>query len=154
MRLRLHMSDIVLTTFNARYAHASFGLRYLLANMADLKDRTELVEFVTGPQAGDALGAILNRDPKIVGIGVYIWNVEAATRLVAELKRARPQIAVVIGGPEVSYEVDEQEIVRLADYVVTGEADLAFPALCAEILDGRRPTQKRIDAPIPALDGL
>jgi len=29
---------------------------------------------------------------------------------------------VVLGGPEVSYESEEQEIVRLADHVITGEA--------------------------------
>ena len=90
--------------------------------------------------------------PESWGIGVYIWNVDAATRLVAELKRARPQVTVVIGGPEVSYEIDQQEIVRLADYVITGEADLAFAALCRDLLDGRAPDRKVIAAPLPALD--
>ena len=28
-------TDIVLTTLNVRYAHASFGLRYLLANLPE-----------------------------------------------------------------------------------------------------------------------
>jgi radical SAM superfamily enzyme YgiQ (UPF0313 family) len=146
------MADILLTTFNARYAHAAFGLRYLLANMEELRERTELIEFVTSTEPGKALDAIFARNPKIVGIGVYIWNVAAATRLVADLKRARPDITVVIGGPEVSYEVDEQEIVRLADYVVTGEGDLAFPALCRDILGGRPPEGKVIAAALPPLD--
>src|SRR5579864_1308893 len=128
------MADILLTTFNARYAHAAFGLRYLLANMGDLADRTELVECVASAPATEALDAILERNPKIVGIAVYIWNVAAASRLVADLKRARPQLTVVIGGPEVSYELDDQEIVREADYVVTGEADLAFAELCRGLL--------------------
>lgn len=146
------MSDIVLTTFNARYAHAAFGLRYLLANMEELSERTELIEFVANSPTSEALEAILERNPQIVGIGVYIWNVEVATRLVAELKRTQPQITIVIGGPEVSYELDEQEIVRLADYVVTGEADLAFAALCREILNGHCPDRKVIESPLPALD--
>ena len=34
------MSDIVLSTLNAKYIHASFGLRYLMANMGGLKSRT------------------------------------------------------------------------------------------------------------------
>ena len=96
----------------------------------------------------------LRTNPRIVGIGVYIWNVEAATRLVGELKRARPQMTVVIGGPEVSYEVEQQEIVRLADYVITGEGDLAFAALCRDLLEGRPPVEKLIAAPLPALDRL
>lgn len=128
------MPDIVLTTLNARYAHAAFGLRYLLANLGELAERTEIVEFDVGQRSVDVLEAILSRRPRIVGLGVYIWNVAEATRLVGELKRVRPEIVVVLGGPEVSYETDGQEIVRLADYVVTGEADLTFPKVCGEIL--------------------
>src|SRR5439155_8352444 len=33
------MADIVLTTLNAKYIHAAFGLRYLLANLCDSKSR-------------------------------------------------------------------------------------------------------------------
>ncbi len=146
------MTEILLTTLNARYAHAAFGLRYLLANMGELADRTELLELVARAPATEALNAVIERNPRIVGLGVYIWNVDAATRLVADLKRARPQVTVVIGGPEVSYEIDQQEIVRLADYVITGEADLAFAALCHDLLNGRAPDRKVIEAPLPALD--
>lgn len=146
------MAEILLATLNARYAHSSFGLRYLLANMGELADRTKLLEFVASAPVTEVLDAILERNPRIVGLGVYIWNVEAATRLVAELKRARPEVTVVVGGPEVSYEVDRQEIVCLADYVVTGEADLAFPALCRDILGRCPPLQKVIHSPLPSLD--
>jgi radical SAM superfamily enzyme YgiQ (UPF0313 family) len=148
------MAEILLTTLNARYAHAAFGLRYLLANMGDLADRTELVEFVANAPASETLEAIVARNPRIIGIGVYIWNVEPATRLVGELKRALPEATIVLGGPEVSYEVDQQEIVRLADYLITGEGDLAFAALCGELLCGHRPSSKIIHAPLPALDTL
>ncbi|HEY2252115.1 MAG TPA: cobalamin-dependent protein, partial [Planctomycetaceae bacterium] len=128
------MPDILLTTLNAKYAHAAFGLRYLHANLGDLRERTELLEFDISQRTVDVLEALLARDPKIVGVGVYIWNIEESTRLVGELKRVRPQITVVLGGPEVSYETDEQEIAKLADYVVAGEADVTFRRVCAEIL--------------------
>jgi radical SAM superfamily enzyme YgiQ (UPF0313 family) len=141
--------EIVLTTFNARYAHAAFGLRYLMANLGDLQSRAKLLEFEISHRPVDALETILAENPKIVGIGVYIWNVAVATQLVAELKRVRPGLIVVLGGPEVSYETDQQEICRLADYVVTGEADLAFASLCQTILTGRRPLMKVIPSQLP-----
>jgi radical SAM superfamily enzyme YgiQ (UPF0313 family) len=128
------MPDIVLTTLNAKFAHAAFGLRYLHANLGELRDRAEIVEFDVSQRTVDIIEVLLERDPKILGLGVYIWNVAESTRLVGELKRVRPDIIVVIGGPEVSYEFDQQEIVRLADYLVTGEADLTFPQVCAAIL--------------------
>jgi succinate dehydrogenase hydrophobic anchor subunit len=36
------MSAILLATLNARYIHASLGLRYLLANLGDLRSETTL----------------------------------------------------------------------------------------------------------------
>ncbi|MFM8288262.1 MAG: DUF4080 domain-containing protein [Planctomycetaceae bacterium] len=128
------MSDIVLATLNAKYAHASFGLRYLLANLAELRPRAELLEFDISQRTVDLLEALLARQPRILGLGVYIWNVEPLTRLVADLKRLAPEICVVLGGPEVSHEWEGLEIVALADHVITGEGDLAFRDLCRQLL--------------------
>lgn len=133
---------ILLSTLNARYTHASLGLRYLLANMGPLQERTTIQEFVIGAKTTDLVERILAHTPRIVGFGVYIWNVEETTRLVAMLKRVVPDVTIVLGGPEVSHETGEQEIVKLADYVVTGWGDVTFPKLCREILDGPKPIMK------------
>jgi radical SAM superfamily enzyme YgiQ (UPF0313 family) len=144
------VSDIVLTTLNARYAHASFGLRYLMANLpAALRGRAAMLEFDVAQRSVDVLESILAHAPRIVGVGVYIWNAEESLRLVADLKRVRPDVTVVLGGPEVSYEPDQQAITSLADYVITGEADLAFGELCEKLLVGKRPLQKVIAADLP-----
>src|SRR5262249_43571677 len=156
------MAEIVLTTLNARYAHAAFGLRYLHANLGELRDRAEIVEFDVSQRSVDVLETLLARDPRIIGLGIYIWNVEKSTQLVGELKRVRPDIQVIVGGPEVSYETESQEIVHLADYVITGEADLAFPRLCADILRSRSEiqypkseiTSRVIAAPLPQFADL
>ena len=132
------MPSIVLATLNAKYPHCAFGLRYLLANMGELRDETTLLEFTINQQTLEILDAILVQQPRIVGLGVYIWNVAETTRLVADLKRVAPDVIVILGGPEVSYETDQQEITRLADYVITGEADLAFAALCRKLLANDR----------------
>jgi radical SAM superfamily enzyme YgiQ (UPF0313 family) len=141
--------EILLTTLNARYAHASFGLRYLMANLGRLRERAQILEFDISSRPTDVLEVILRHEPKVVGVGVYIWNAEQSLRLVADLKRVRPDVVVVIGGPEVSHEVEQQEVCRLADYVVTGEADLAFADLCERLLAGRRPLAKVIPAELP-----
>jgi radical SAM superfamily enzyme YgiQ (UPF0313 family) len=133
---------ILLSTLNARYAHASLGLRYLLANMGPLQEHTALMEFVIGAKTTEVVERLLAKQPHIVGFGVYIWNVEETTRVVAMLKRIAPEVTVVLGGPEVSHETDKQEIVRLADYVVTGWGDITFPKLCGEILNGPKPLMK------------
>ena len=133
---------ILLSTLNARYAHASLGLRYLLANMGDLQPQTCLQEFVIGTRTTDLVEKLLVHRPRIIGFGVYIWNVEETTRLVAVLKRVAPDVVIVLGGPEVSYESAEQAIVQLADYVITGWGDVTFAHLCRQILHGPKPLMK------------
>jgi radical SAM superfamily enzyme YgiQ (UPF0313 family) len=148
------MPDIVLSTLNAKYIHAAFGLRYLLANMGPLQPRTCLAEFDINQRPLDIVEAILALNPKIIGFGIYIWNVAETTEVVTTLKRVRPGIIIVLGGPEVSYEVDQQRIVELADYVITGEADLKFGQVCGALLAGDKPPARVIPAELPQFDHL
>ncbi len=152
------MPDIVLSTLNARWTHASLGLRYLQANLRDLAGRSRLREFEIGRPPVEIAAEILRERPRIVGFGVYIWNVRETTEVVGILKRVSPDIRIVIGGPEVSYEADDMEIVRLADHVVRGEADHAFRSLCEDLLAAdvaARPSPpKAIDAVLPTFADL
>jgi hypothetical protein len=93
------MSDILLTTLNARYIHAAFGLRYLMANLGELQPRAAIVEFDINQRPLEIVEAILGRNPRIVGFGVYIWNVALTAEVVAVLKRLRPGLIVILGGP-------------------------------------------------------
>ncbi len=131
------MPQIVLATLNARYQHVAFGLRSLYANLGDFQSQAVICEFTIQQGTLEIVEAILQRSPAIVGFGVYIWNVAETERVVAALKQLRPNLCVVLGGPEVSYETASQPICALADYVITGEGDLAFAALCREWAEGR-----------------
>ncbi len=147
---------IILSTLNAKYIHASLGLRYLLANMArhggaDLRERSILREFTIArpvPEIVDSLLAELGEPvdgvPQIIGFGVYIWNVVPTTEVVRRLKQARPTLKIILGGPEVSYEWEDQEIVRLADHLITGWGDVSLPKLCRALLQGPQPLMKVI----------
>ncbi|HYV32219.1 MAG TPA: DUF4080 domain-containing protein [Candidatus Binatia bacterium] len=148
------MPDIVLTTLNAKYIHSAFGLRYLLANLGELKPGAAIVEFDINQRPLDIVEALLARAPRIIGFGVYIWNVAETTEIVATLKRVRPEMVIILGGPEVSYETDQQPIVSLADYVITGEADLEFAEVCRRLLSGGKPAVKVIAAPLPEFSQL
>ena len=63
---------ILLTTLNASYLHAAFGLRYLHANLGNLQEQAEIVEFTIKQRPLEIVEAILRRSPRIVGLGVYI----------------------------------------------------------------------------------
>ena len=148
------MSRIVLSTLNARYVHASLGLRYLAANLGELRGEARIVEFVLGARAIDMAEQLLAHSPRVIGFGVYIWNVEETTRLVALLKALAPEVVIVVGGPEVSYESESQRICDLADYVVTGWGDLVFAGLCRSVLGDDRPGGKMIAGGQPPLSAI
>lgn len=145
---------IALATFTAKYIHASFGLRYLLANMNELQAQTRMFEWTIHTRPMDAVEELLALNPRIVGLGVYIWNVRESLEFVRLLKALRPDIIVVLGGPEVSHETHVQEITGIADYTITGEADHAFRDLCRDLLRGEAPVASVIHAAPPDPDTL
>jgi radical SAM superfamily enzyme YgiQ (UPF0313 family) len=153
---------IILATLNARFIHASLGLRYLLANLdrhggAGLRAKTVLREYtISRPVQAVADDLLATLGPasaatQIIGLGVYIWNVTQTHEVLRLLKAARPNLKLVLGGPEVSHELDQQPIVQLADYVITGWGDVSFAKLCRALIDGSKPLNKIIPGEQPDL---
>lgn len=148
-------SDIVLFTFNAKYMHASFGLRCLRSNLGAYRERCTLVEQTLTERPVDAAERILALKPRIVGISVYIWNAPLCAELVSILKQIAPQVVVVLGGPEVSYECEAQPMCAQADFVVKGEGEVAFQRLCGWVLDAAGdPPARLISGPMPDLNQM
>jgi hypothetical protein len=152
----VNASNIVLTTLNAKYIHASLGLRYLLANMSRhgstaLRSQTVLREFTIHRPAAQIVADLLALNPRVIGFGVYIWNVTPTTEVLRLIKAQRPDIRLVLGGPEVSHEWEEQTIVALADHLITGWGDVSFPKLCLALLHGPQPLMKVIAGEQPPL---
>jgi radical SAM superfamily enzyme YgiQ (UPF0313 family) len=148
------MADIILSTLNAKFIHAAFGLRYLQANLAELQPRSRLLEFDIHQKPVEIAEAILAESPRIIGLGIHVWNVAPATDLVRLLKHLRPDVTLVLGGPEVSYPDDLPPVARQADYIIAGEAEVAFAQLCRDLLQGRPPNERFLRAAPAKLDTL
>ena len=150
----MRMADIVLTTLNAKFIHAAFGLRYLFANLGEMQARALVAEFDINQRPLDIAEALLAREPRIIGFGVYIWNVTETTEVIATIRRVQPQIKIILGGPEVSYETEGQPLVELADHVITGEADLKFAEVCRGLLEEGTELPKIIPAALPDFSAI
>jgi len=146
------MSDIVLTTFNARYIHTAFGLRCLRANLGPLRERSRILEFVLQTPVEEAVERIVAEGPRVVGVGVSIWNVSQSMELIRQLRLLLPKATIVVGGPEVGG--SDRLWLDAADFVVAGEGELAFRLICEEVIAGRSPTQKTRTLPISDLSQL
>lgn len=146
--------DIVLATLNAKYIHASFGLRCLRANLGKWREHSTLLELTIQERPVDVVERLLAERPRIIGLGVYVWNAPQSLAVVRMLKQVAPEVKVVLGGPEVSHELDRQPIVGLADHVVTGEGEVAFAQLVERLLSGRPHLTKVLEGGLPDLAAL
>jgi radical SAM superfamily enzyme YgiQ (UPF0313 family) len=149
VNLRPMQKDILLVTLNSTYQHSSFGLRYLFANLKELQPRAQILEWTIHASPRNIVEKILGHGPKIVGFGVYIWNTTETFQVVSILKKVAPEVTVVLGGPEVTYESETQPICQTADYVIKGEADFLFREFCEKVLQSQKPEQKFIAGPLP-----
>ena len=122
--------------------------------MSELRAQTALFEFTPEQRTIDIAEQLLAHQPRIIGISLYIWNLEPSTQLVALLKTISPRTIIIIGGPEVSHEWQGEPVVESSDYLICGAADLAFAELCRKILKGDLPKEKVIQAAPIALERL
>ncbi len=135
------MEGILLTTLNGRYSHSSIALRYLYANLHQLQPITSIKEYVINQNIQDIALDILQFQPKIIGIGVYIWNATEVSHLISIIKKVSPSTTIVLGGPEVSYTPFRINF-NDANYIIQGEGEVQFYQLCQDILHNNPPCEK------------
>ena len=143
---------IILTTLNSRFTHSAIGLRYLYANMQELQEETTILEFSINDAMQSVVEKLLFDGPDVIGIGVYIWNVHLVKELIHLLKKVSPQTKIILGGPEVTYEPYRVNLDE-ADFIIQGEGDVAFYALCKNILNATA-NERIIKMTLPKLKEL
>ncbi|QHI70467.1 B12-binding domain-containing radical SAM protein [Tichowtungia aerotolerans] len=128
--------QIVFTTFNARYSHTSLSLRCLRANLGGLHELSEIVEFDIRISPQVAAEKLLAQHPQILLFSVYIWNIMVTFETVHILRLLRPDLKIIIGGPEASYEYEENSLFQLVDHLIRGEGETVIEKTCRDLLKG------------------
>lgn len=126
----------ILTTLNAKYIHTSLALRLLYVASRDKHD-VSFREFTIKESAESIADQLLEQNPKVVGLGVYIWNVEQTRTLIVELKKKKEDLTIILGGPEVSYEPDFFLNNWVVDYVISGEGEFVLDELLTALEKGK-----------------
>ncbi len=135
------MSDIILTTINAKYIHSAFGIRSLWCNLGEFQDCTEIVEFNINQQIGQIAEDLLSKSPKIICFSTFIWNVEQISSLIINIKSLAPEIKIVIGGPEASFEYHDACWFPFVDHIISGEGEIELPKLIFDIFAHSSPAK-------------
>ena len=92
------------------------------------------------------VSAILARDPCLVGFTCYLWNIERTLWVAQQLKAVRPDLLVVVGGPEITADNAWVLADPSIDYACIGEGEQTFSELLQALLKG--------PAVVGAIDGL
>lgn len=122
---------ILLTSLNSKYVHSNLALKYLYMAGQKVCDNLEIREFTINNSRDYIFNELVMGDYDAVCFSCYIWNIEKTTELAADLKKAKPQVSILFGGPEVSY--DSQEFMEnhsFLDFLIFGEGENVFANWC------------------------
>lgn len=117
---------VLLVAINSKFIHSNLAVRYLKAYTEELDYESKIAEFSINDSIENIVERIIEENPNVVTLSTYIWNVEYVRRVSELIKLINPNIEIVYGGPEVSY--DGAEFLRSVsgDYVIEGEGEETF----------------------------
>ncbi len=154
---------IVIATLNAKYIHTSLALRYLKA-YCEKDFSVDIAEYTIKDPVMNIVTDLYSRNPDVVGFSCYIWNIEETITVIDMLRKVKPDVKIVLGGPEVSYDTRYwMERLPQVDFIVMGEGEETFHHLLTELrgekkyhfvmgLAYRQDDEIRLNPPRPKMD--
>lgn len=121
----------LLVTLNSKYSHSSLAIRYLSQYVKDESYFPVLKEYTINQHVDDIVRDIFKEDYDVIAFSCYIWNYEMTLKIAQDIKIIDPNITIVLGGPEVSYDPGQiLEDYNFIDYIIFGEGERSYQALC------------------------
>ncbi len=125
---------LLLTTLNSKYIHTNLSLKYLYGVAAGTGHDVYLQEFTINNSRDYIVSEILRGGYDLMCMSCYIWNIEQIKPLCEDLRKARPNMQIMLGGPEVS--TDSRAFLEehpWADFIIRGEGEKPFARFLEEI---------------------
>ncbi len=136
---------ILLVAVNAKYIHtnpALYSLKEYALSHADERERygeqIELAEYTVNHLPDQVLRDIFERNPDVICISCYIWNIVYVRALVSSLCRILPEAEIWLGGPEVSFE-SRACLMSMPGIrgIMAGEGERTFSRLASHYIEGK-----------------
>lgn len=129
---------VVLTAPAASHIHHSLA-PWCLKAYAEAKGFTgaiRILELTANDLPDQAVAAIIAENPDLLGFSCYIWNITFISIVAAAVKKLRPDVTIILGGPEVSFERDLSAF-PFADAIIAGPGETLFWEYLQQ--DGKHP---------------
>ena len=120
---------ILLTAINAKYIHTNPAVRMLCRYAGQKGIKAEFTEYTINNYVDEIVNGIYEIKPDFLGFSCYIWNIEMVEKICTLMKKLLPQVKIMLGGPEVSY--NSEEVIRKipCDFIIRGAGEKAFVQL-------------------------
>lgn len=142
---------VLLTTLNAKYTHHNLALRYLRAYCEQDFPQLTAVEYNINQQLSLIFSELVDQNPDVLGFSCYIWNIEQTLELIVDIKKVLPDVVILLGGPEVSFDYEPlMEAYPQIDYIVAGEGEEPFCQLLKILEKTNEPSLEQLTS-IPGL---
>lgn len=125
---------ILLTTLNSKFIHTCLSIRYLKAYCKEDFPEIYIEEYTINQNTDYIAREIYKKNPEIIAFSSYIWNMEETLEIAEMLKIVSPNIKIILGGPEVTY--NGEDVLReydFIDYVIFGEGEESLKQLLISI---------------------
>ncbi|MSS43833.1 DUF4080 domain-containing protein [Anaerosalibacter bizertensis] len=129
---------VLITTLNSKFIHSSLSIRYLKSFCKDIPN-IEICEFTINQNKDYIAGEIYKMNPDIIAFSCYIWNLEETLDICNILKIVNPNIKIILGGPEVSFDGEETlKKYDFVDFIIYGEGEITFRELIIKLISENR----------------
>ena len=122
---------VLICAINSKYIHSALAPWYLARAIADncANVQCKVLEGTINESIDKHMERLSQEKYDLIGFCTYIWNVDFVDRL-CQLIKENTDAVTVLGGPEVSYNVEEHLKKPYVDYVISGEGEEPFSKLC------------------------
>lgn len=116
----------LLVSLDSKFIHSNLAIRYLKSYCADCFDM-DTKEFTINQKIEFITDQIFSTKAELICFSCYIWNIEFINDIIYILKTANPKLIILLGGPEVSYDIKAfMQSNPLIDFIIYGEGEISF----------------------------
>ncbi len=134
----------VLAAVNAKFIHSALAVRYLKAYTENLDYECKIIEFSINDSREKVIQQLILEAPDIIGFSCYIWNIDFIKYIALHIKLINPDIKILYGGPEVSYDPDEFLKNNPGEFIIQGEGEETYHELIELMISNVKYTSEAV----------
>lgn len=119
---------IIFAALNAKYIHTNLAIRSISKYCKEFSP--EICEYTINDNIDGVIASLHTKKADVIAFSCYIWNIEEILYITQCLKKVRPELKIILGGYEVSY--DSKAMLEQnphVDYIIRGEGEKPMKAL-------------------------